>query len=269
MQDRVAPLPSPSPGQHLVREKTAETALLSADIVYDRSMVYEKAVGYVRVSSEEQSKEGVSLDAQEVRVRAYATMRGFDLVQIFREEGVSAGTPLKDRPEGSKAVEMLGKKKAQHIVAVKLDRLFRNASDALTQSERWEKGKCSLHVLDMGGSAVDTSSAMGKMFFLVAAGFAAMERDLTSERTKAALNHLKTGGRVYTHFTPLGFDNVAGKLVPNPDEMQTVLRVQSMRSQGLSLGKIAAFLNAEQVPTKRGGVWHPVTIQSVLNVHKG
>ena len=101
----------------------------------------EKAIAYVRVSSEEQSREGVSLDAQEARVRAYAVMRGLELVEIFREEGVSAKTPLKKRPEGSKVVELLAKKKATHVIAVKLDRLFRNTADALSQSEQWDRAK--------------------------------------------------------------------------------------------------------------------------------
>src|SRR3954447_645098 len=101
----------------------------------------ERAIAYVRVSSEEQSKEGVSLDAQEQRVRAYATMRGLELATIYREEGVSGKIPLRDRPEGAKLVEAITKKRAKHVIAVKLDRLFRNAGDALLQSERWDKGK--------------------------------------------------------------------------------------------------------------------------------
>lgn len=230
-------------------------------------MVYEKAVGYVRVSSAEQSLEGVSLDAQETRIRAYAVMRGFELTQIFREEGISAGIPLKDRPEGGRLVELLTKKQAQHVVAVKLDRLFRNASDALSQAERWEKGKRSLHILDMGGAAIDTSSAMGKMFFLVAAGFAAMERDLTSERTKAALTHLKREGKAYTHLVPFGFDRIGDDLVENETEMATVRRIQALRQSGLSLGKIADTLTADAVPTKLGGKWWSVTVDSVLKVH--
>ena len=104
-------------------------------IVYDRSIVYmEKAIGYVRVSSEEQSREGVSLDAQEARIKAYAVMRGLELVEVHREEGVSAKTPLRKRPEGSKLVAQMARKQATHVIAVKLDRLFRNTADALADT---------------------------------------------------------------------------------------------------------------------------------------
>src|SRR5665213_4291510 len=107
----------------------------------------EKAIGYIRVSTEEQSKEGVSLDAQESRVRAYAEMRGLDLIAIYREEGISAKVSLRLRPEGMKVVNALSKKRAKHVIAVKLDRLFRNAADALDQTAQWDKAKTALHII--------------------------------------------------------------------------------------------------------------------------
>src|SRR4051794_602824 len=117
----------------------------------------EKALGYVRVSTEEQSREGVSLEAQQERIRAYATMRGLDLTHIYCEQGVSGKIPLRQRPEGAKLVEGIDKKRAKHVLAMKLDRLFRNASDALSQSEQWDKRKVALHIIDMGGEAVNTA----------------------------------------------------------------------------------------------------------------
>jgi DNA invertase Pin-like site-specific DNA recombinase len=227
----------------------------------------EKAVGYVRVSSEEQSREGVSLDAQEARIKAYAAMRGFELVSIFREEGVSAKTQLRKRPEGQKLVETLAKKKARHVIAIKLDRLFRNTSDALDQTALWDRAKCALHILDMGGAALDTSSAMGKMFFTMAAAFAEMERNMTSERTKTALGHKRKVQQVYTRISPLGFDRIGDKLVENAGEMKTIRRIIAMRSEGQSMGAIAAALNQSGAATKQGGRWHAVTVQKILRMH--
>ncbi len=223
-----------------------------------------QAIGYIRVSSEEQSREGVSLDAQEARIRAYAVMRGLDLVAIYREEGVSAKIPLRARPEGRKVVELLAKKKAQHVIAVKLDRLFRNTADALEQSSSWDKSKCALHVVDMGGSAIDTTSAMGRMFFTMAAAFAEMERNMISERTRAALGHKRDTGKAYTRITPLGYDRVDGALVANEDEAATVSRVLELKQGGLSMGRIAEALNAAGTATKKGGKWHAVTVQKIL-----
>jgi site-specific DNA recombinase len=227
----------------------------------------EKAIGYVRVSSEEQSREGVSLDAQEARIRAYAVMRGLDLVALHREEGVSAKMPLKKRPEGSRLVAEMARKQAKHVIAVKLDRLFRNTADALNQTESWDKAKLALHVIDMGGSSIDTASAMGRMFFTMAAAFAEMERNLTSERTKAALSHKKSEGEAYCRLTPLGYDRQGDALVTNVTEMETVRTIRALRDAGQSLQGIANRLNDTGAATKRGGKWHAVTVQSVLRVH--
>ena len=229
----------------------------------------EKAVGYVRVSTEEQSKEGVSLEAQQERIRAYAVLRGLDLIHIYCEQGVSGKIPLRQRPEGAKLVQEITQKRAKHVLTLKLDRLFRSASDALDQSAQWNKAKCALHIVDMGGSTIDTASAMGKMFFTMIAGFAEMERNLISERTKTALAHKKSGSRVYSRITPLGFDRQGDQIVRNEAEMETVSRIQQLRKKGLSLQAIANALHKSGTATKRGGTWHAVTIQKILRIHAG
>jgi DNA invertase Pin-like site-specific DNA recombinase len=224
-----------------------------------------RAIGYIRVSSEEQSKEGVSLDAQESRIRAYAAMRGLTLDAIYREEGVSAKTPMRKRPEGMKVVEAL--KRRHHIIAVKLDRLFRNAADALQQTQEWDRAGVSLHIIDLAGTAIDTRSAVGRMFFTLTAAFAEMERNLTSERTVAALAHKKATKRVYTRITPFGFDREGDVLKENATEMEIVRHIQQLKAQGMSLRRIAATLNTSHTPTKLGGQWHLVTVQNVLRMH--
>src|SRR3954451_11221938 len=86
------------------------------------------------------------------------------ILRIYCEEGISGKIPLRQRPEGVKLVQALAKKRAQLILTPKLDRLFRNAADALDQTAQWDKGKVALHIIDMGDSAIDTASAMGRMF---------------------------------------------------------------------------------------------------------
>jgi len=89
-------------------------------------------------------------------------MRSLELVHIHVEQGVSGKIPLKQRPEGMKLVQAISKKRAKHVLSLKLDRLFRSAADALDQTAQWEKGKTALHVIDMGGTAIDTASATGR-----------------------------------------------------------------------------------------------------------
>lgn len=222
-----------------------------------------KAIGYVRVSTDEQAKSGLSIEHQKERIRAYATMAGLELVSIIEDEGVSAGKPLAQRKGGLALLEALSAEQACHVVALKLDRLFRDAADALNTSRGWDHAEVGLHLIDMGGQSINTKSAMGRMFFTLAAGFAEFERGLIRERTSAAMAVKKARGEVYCS-PVLGFDAVDGRLLVNPEEQALIARIKALQAAGNSLRGIAAILNAERVPTKRGGAWFASTLHRVL-----
>lgn len=222
----------------------------------------EKAMGYVRVSTQEQAK-GVSLDAQAERIRAYCTLAGVELVGIIREEAVSGSKALALRPRGTELVRALAQGKATHVVALKLDRLFRDAADALEQTRAWDRKGIALHLVDVGGQAINTGSAMGRMFLTMMAGFAELERNLIAERTAQALAHLKANRQAYSR-TPFGFDRKGSRLVENAQELGTVARIRTLAQAGKSLRAIARLLNQEEVATKRGGQWHARTVSYLL-----
>jgi site-specific DNA recombinase len=222
------------------------------------------AVGYVRVSTEEQALEGVSLAAQEAALRAYCTLRGFELVDLIREEGVSAGIPLAERKGGAKISELVTSGKASHVIALKLDRLFRDASDCLAVTARWDKTGVALHLTDLGGQAIDTSTAMGRFFLTVMAGAAEMERNLIKERTRTALAHkAKQGERVgqIPFGYQLGSDNI--HIEANPNEQATLIQIRTMYSAAISPGAIAERLNEIGTPA-RGTRWHRNTVRRIL-----
>jgi site-specific DNA recombinase len=221
-----------------------------------------QAVGYVRVSTDDQTDSGLSLEHQEARIRAYATANGLELIAIIRDEGISAGKPLASRKGGAAVLAMLTTGPARHLIALKLDRVFRNAADALNQAELWDKAGVGLHLIDMGGQSVNTRSAMGRMFFTMAAGFAELERGLIAERTSSAMKVKKERLEVYSRPT-VGFDAIDGRLIANDAEQALIARIASMRSAGQSFGKIADQLNAEGVQTKRGGRWFASTIKQI------
>jgi len=222
-----------------------------------------KAVGYIRVSTIEQAQEGVSLDAQEARVRAYAEMQDLELVKIVREEGVSATVPLADRPGGRDVLDTMQAHHAEHIIALKLDRLFRDAADALMQTRAWDRAGIAMHLVDVGGQAINTAAAMGRMFLTMMAGFAELERNLISERTAAALAHKKANGEVYGP-TPYGYDRDGKRLIRNPQEAATVRKIGKWSQGGMSLAGIATRLNKEGVEGKQGGQWYPSTVRYLL-----
>lgn len=221
------------------------------------------AVCYVRVSTEEQAKEGVSLEAQEAKLRAYCAMTGLEVVKMIREEGVSAAKALYTRPGGEELLKLIARRQAEHVVSLKLDRLFRDAEDALHQTKAWDKAGIALHLVDMGGQTLNTAAAMGRFFLNVMAGFAELERNLIGERTSTALAHKKAQRQAYGP-TPFGFDRTGGRLVENVREQAVIDEIQQRRTAGTSLRAIAEELNDAGTPTKTGARWYASTINYLL-----
>ena len=221
------------------------------------------AVIYIRVSTTDQAEHGVSLDAQAERLSAYAVACGLEVAAVVREEGVSGTVPLADRPQGARVAEMVSSGKVRHVVALKLDRLFRSAVDALSVTAQWDKSGIALHLVDMGGQSLNTGSAMGRMVLTMMAGFAQFERDLTAERTTAALAHKKRNGQAYSP-TPYGKDRSGDALTVNEEETATIRAIRTWRDEGLSLRRIADRLNEAGVPTKQGKTWHASTVRYIV-----
>jgi len=97
------------------------------------------------------------------------------LVDVIGEDnGTSAGKPLGTRQGGQKLLKAIKTKKAQHVVILKLDRAFRNAADCLSTVEQWDRKGITLHIVDLGGNSIDTTSAAGRFMLTVLAGAAEM-----------------------------------------------------------------------------------------------
>ncbi len=212
-----------------------------------------QAIGYVRCSTQEQADSGLGLDAQAKRIRAYCTLKDLRLIDIIQDAGVSGGKPLASREGGQRLLDLIRRKRAEAVVMLKLDRMFRNAGDCLTTVERWEKSGVSLHVADLGGNAIDTTSAAGRFMLVVLAGAAEMERNLTRERTRSAMAVKRANGQ-RVGAVPYGYDLAAdgATLVPNESEQAVIREIRTMRSRGMKLQKIAETLTGRGIPTKTG-----------------
>jgi DNA invertase Pin-like site-specific DNA recombinase len=222
-----------------------------------------QSIGYCRVSTEEQAREGVSLGAQEARLRSYCTAAGLTPVEVIRDEGVSASKPLSSRPGGAALLRAVARRQASHVVVVTLDRAFRNTIDCLTTVQAWDKANVALHLVDHGGQAINTKTAVGRMFLTMLAGFAEMERRLTSERITAALRHKKAQRQAYGP-TPYGFDRQGDRLLPNPTEQAVIRQMYRWRRAGRSLGWIADTLTQRRIPAKRRGQWNAYGVRHIL-----
>ncbi|MBU0958150.1 MAG: recombinase family protein [Nanoarchaeota archaeon] len=133
---------------------------------------------YVRVSSDEQKKEGYSIQAQLDKLYEYAKFKGWEVFRSYKDEGVS-GKSIKGRKEFKQMLLDAHNEKFSAILIYKFDRAFRNVKEALiTLDELRELGVDFISISEN----IDTTSAMGKFFFVVISGFAELERQLTSER---------------------------------------------------------------------------------------
>ncbi len=216
------------------------------------------AVGYTRVSTEEQAREGVSLDAQKARIEAWATANETALIGFFEDAGIS-GSKAENREGLQKAIGMACERRAI-LVVYSLSRLSRSTRDTLALAERLEKAGADLVSLS---ERIDTTSASGKMVFRMLAVLNEFERDQVSERTSAILQHKKAGREVYSPI-PYGFDRNGKTLVPNQAEQEILTRILQLHSSGWSLNRIADHLNSDGIPAKRGGKWFGSAVRSVL-----
>ena len=216
-----------------------------------------RAVAYARVSSKRQAEEGVSLDAQVERLLAYAEFRGLELdpEDIYIDDGISAAIHLWSRPAGRKMRETIYHERVGHVLALKMDRLFRDVQDCLGSVDELRGIGVDIHILDQDGGTLDTSTSMGRFFLTTIASLAELERGQISERTKIAMKHLKDNAKVFTG--PIfGWDRQGDNIVPNWKEQDTIDYMRHRHYvQGWSGNRIAKHLEDLDVKGKLGGSW--------------
>jgi site-specific DNA recombinase len=217
-----------------------------------------KAIGYIRVSTEMQVNEGVSLDAQSAKIRAYCELNELELIEIVCDAGKSAKTTNRDGLQ--KCLAAIASGEASAIVVYKLDRLSRKVLDTLNLISEIESHGASLHSIS---EKLDTSSALGKFFVNMTAALAQLERDQISERVTMAMAHKKDEGQ-HCGAAPFGFEMVDKELQRVESQHNAIAIITEMRANGAALRTIADHLNGEGIPTQRGGNWQASTINNIL-----
>ena len=216
-----------------------------------------KAIGYVRVSTDEQAKSGLGLEAQIAKIKAYAELFDIELTEIIMDEGISGKTL--DREGLQRAIKMLKDKKAEGMVIAKLDRLTRNVADLGTLvSTVFDKAE-----LYSVSEQINTKNAAGRLVLNVLVSVAQWERETICERTKDALQAKKARGEKTGGNVPFGFNEVNGKLIRNEEEQAIISEIKNLKNKGLSLRKIAEVLNAKGITTKNGKTWTATQIQRI------
>ena len=223
-----------------------------------------KVVGYLRVSTEDQAVKGHSLDAQARSIRAFADSQSHEVLEIVTDAGVSGARRPEDRPGFHRVIELARARAFSILLVWKFDRLSRNLTHSVTTVNdlREEYGV----VLRSVTEPIDTATPMGEIIFALLAGFAAEERRTITRRTLAGKKEKASQGGYSGGPTPLGYErDQEGGLRINAAEAEIVRQVHEMRQQGMPYQAIADILNRKNVPTKRGGKWHPATVRYILD----
>lgn len=217
------------------------------------------AVGYIRVSTDEQVREGVSLDNQRERIKAFAYAKGWSLEEIYEDPGYS-GKNLK-RPGIERLIQDAKKGLFDAVIVYKVDRLTRKQKDLWNLIEEvFESNGIGFISVN---EPFDTTSAIGKACLGMIGVFAQLERDIIAERTKDALRYKKENGE-RLGAPSLGFQVIDGEAIENKDEIETLHYIKTLRLEGLTYRAIADRLNEEEIPTKKGGKWYNSTVQYII-----
>ena len=205
-----------------------------------------RVVGYCRVSTAEQADSGLGLEAQRRAIRLECERRGWELVAVEEDAGVSGKVTA--RPGLQRALDACQRGESDGLVVAKLDRLSRSVQHAAQLLAEAEREGWALVALDLG---VDLSTPSGEVMAHVLAAIAQFERRLIGQRTRDALAVRRAQG------VRLGRPQVLSG--------QVVARIARERRSGRSLQAIADGLNADGVPTAHGGsAWWPSTVAKVL-----
>lgn len=216
-----------------------------------------KAIGYIRVSTQEQATSGYSLDAQKAKLEAYAALYDIELVDIVVDAGVSAKSLKREGLQ--RVLTTLDNGGADAVLIFKLDRLTRSVKDWNVLIEKYFTNKALLSVSDQ----IDTRTAAGRLCLNVLMSVAQWERETIGERTSTALQYKKSQGQ-HIGSVPYGYEAIDKTLAVVESEAAAISLIQEMREQGAKLQAIADELNSQGIATKRGGKWYATSVKNIL-----
>lgn len=211
---------------------------------------------YPRVSTDDQVREGFSLDEQEKEMKKLCMYKNYQIYKVYREEGVSAKNM--NRPKFQEMIQDLKDGKINRIIVYKLDRLTRSIQDLEVICKFIEKYHCSL---DSVSEEINTDTATGVFFIRMTTILAQLEIERTSERTKFGLKGAAKNG----HFcgkAPIGYRKINKELVIDDLESEVVKEIFDDYVNGLSVCTITKKLNNKNALNRN---WRTTTIDRMLS----
>jgi len=217
-----------------------------------------KAAIYTRVSTEDQAKEGFSLDAQLDKLKSYCKARDWGIAGEYIDDGFS-GRNTK-RPAYIKMMQEI--RNWDILLVIKMDRIHRNSKNFMTMMDYLkleEKEFVSM------SESLDTSTAMGRFVMDIIQRIAQLESEQIGERVYIGMEQkARTSSGMLGFNIPYGYYFSDGYLNIHKDEAIIVENIFTWYKNGNSMGEIAKILNNENIPAKKGGLWAKKTISKIL-----
>ena len=219
---------------------------------------------YMRVSTEDQAREGFSLPEQKERLEAYCKFNSYKIVEYYTDAGISAKTG-NHRPEYDRMLEDGKQGKINMIIALKLDRITRSTRDWETLMDYLEKYNINIAFVN---DDINTTTANGKMVSRIMMSVSQNEIERTSERTIIGLEGAIKQGHIPAR-APLGYKHIDKRLVPDPRTKDIVIRIYNLYFEGLTYNTIAKLFNKEKVCGKTN--WKDTSILKIITnvIYKG
>lgn len=221
-----------------------------------------KVAIYIRVSTEEQVKEGYSISAQRQRLKAYCIAQDWDVAGFYVDEGISAKNM--QRPELQRMLQDIQSGLIDCVLVYKLDRLTRSVLDLYKMLEIFDEYNCKFK---SATEVYDTTTAMGRMFITIVAALAQWERENTGERVSMGFHEKTRQGKFPLNFRPYGYDLDlnTGTLSINETEAEVVRTIFDLYIyKGLGGTKICKYLNERNITTRLGNTWVEKPLMTIL-----
>jgi len=217
-----------------------------------------RTVAYVRVSTDDQAENGVSLASQEARIAAYATAMGFDVAEVVCDAGASARSL--QRHGMGRVLDAIASGDIGRVVILKLDRITRSTRDLAELLDLFAKHGAALVSVS---EHLDTQSASGRLAVNMLGVVAQWEREAIGERTASALAH-KRHQRVAYGPTPFGYRREGRDLLPDVAEQAALREAQRMDEAGASFREIGGMLTERGLMPHRGKAWYASSVRAML-----
>ena len=230
--------------------------------LWSQSSEEKKIAGiYIRVSTEDQAREGFSLGEQEEKLKQLCKYKGFEVFKVYKDAGISA-KDMKNRPQFQQMIEDMKNGLINYIVAYKLDRVTRSVRDLEVLISTLEKYHCYL-ICDRDD--VNTSTANGRFFVRMLTVLSQLEIEIVSERTKFGLNGAIKAGHIPGK-CPIGYYRAQDKTLKIDNTTKDiVLRIFEMYLEGKSYQTIANVLNKEKVSYPQVKKWIDSSVNRIIN----